>query len=236
MDEDLVARAARHAALGDPVRLRITDRLAWGDASPGDLAAALGLASNLLAHHLGVLEGAGLVSRHRSEADRRRSYVALTRDDATCRVVGATDCCTDPPWAGASRVLFVCTANSARSQLAAALWNDARPGIPAASAGTHPGDRVAPGAVDEAARRGLRLTGRPEHLDDVREHGDVLVTVCDRAHEELAAGDAATVHWSVPDPVPDGRPAAFASVADELRQRIETTLPTTVPTSREAAR
>lgn len=241
--EDLADRAARHAALGDPVRLRITDRLAWGDASPGHLAGALGLTSNLLAHHLGVLEDAGLVSRHRSEADRRRSYVALARDEATCRVVGATDCCAEPPWAGARRVLFVCTANSARSPLAAAIWNQAHPGLPAASAGTHPAERVVQGAVQEAARRGLRLPGAPADLDAVRETGDVLVTVCDRAYEELTAGSTGAVHWSVPDPVPDGSPAAFAAAAEDLRRRIAaapttapTTAPSAAPTGRKATR
>src|SRR3954447_11407991 len=75
----MVQRVALHAALGDPARLTIVDTLAWGEASPGELAARLGMASNLLAHHLRVLEEAGLVTRHRSEGDRRRSYVALRR-------------------------------------------------------------------------------------------------------------------------------------------------------------
>ena len=109
MNKTLAARAARHAALGDPLRLQIVDPLAWGDLTPGDLAAALGLTSNLLAHHLGVLEAAGLVSRRRSEADRRRSYVSLTRDEATCRVVGATSCCTEPPWALRTRAPGGCS-------------------------------------------------------------------------------------------------------------------------------
>lgn len=232
MGEALAARAARHAALGDPLRLRITDRLAWGDVAPGDLAAALGLTSNLLAHHLGVLEAAGLVSRHRSEADRRRSYVTLVRDEATCRVVGPSSCCSSPPWTGARRVLFVCTANSARSQLAAALWNQAHPDLPAVSAGTHPGERVAPGAAAEAERRGLRLEGAPAHLDAVRVDGDALVTVCDRAYEELAPDRAAVAHWSVPDPVPVDAPDAFAAAAGDLDRRV-----TTVgPTPREAPR
>ena len=73
----VVRRAALHAALGDPGRLTIVDTLAWGEASPGELAARLGMTSNLLAHHLRVLEEVGLVTRHRSEGDRRRSYVAL---------------------------------------------------------------------------------------------------------------------------------------------------------------
>ena len=64
---DVVARAAVHAALADPARLLITDTLALGDVSPSDLADMLAMPSNLLAHHLHVLEQAGLLTRHRSE-------------------------------------------------------------------------------------------------------------------------------------------------------------------------
>src|SRR5579859_7753259 len=68
---ELARRAAVHAALADPARLQITDTLLAGDASPSELAALLGLPSNLLAHHLHVLEQAGVITR-RSKGDRRR--------------------------------------------------------------------------------------------------------------------------------------------------------------------
>ncbi|MEC9052615.1 MAG: MarR family transcriptional regulator, partial [Actinomycetota bacterium] len=151
----LETRAARHAALADVTRLAVVDLLGVRDASPREICERLGLGSNLLAHHLAVLERAGVVERRRSEADRRRSYVRLV------------DAAADPgegdgaavPWAGAASLLFVCTGNSARSQLAAAIWNSHRgDGVPPArSAGTHPAERVDPGAVDVAVRRGLRL-------------------------------------------------------------------------------
>ena len=70
-------RAAGHAALSDVGRLRVIDSLEVGDVSPRDLAAALGMSSNLLAHHLKVLEAAGLVRRLPSESDGRRTYVRL---------------------------------------------------------------------------------------------------------------------------------------------------------------
>src|SRR5579862_7215453 len=73
----LARRAAVHAALSDPSRLRITDTLLAGDASPSELAALLGMPSNLLAHHLHVLEQAGVITRRRSEGDRRRTYLQL---------------------------------------------------------------------------------------------------------------------------------------------------------------
>src|ERR1700756_5642601 len=74
---DLERRAVIHAALADPARLQIADTLLAGDASPSELAAMLGMPSNLLAHHLHVLEQAGVITRRRSEGDRRRTYLQL---------------------------------------------------------------------------------------------------------------------------------------------------------------
>ena len=74
---ELARRAAVHAALADPARLLITDTLAEGDASPSELAALLEMPSNLLAHHLGVLEQAGLVQSGR--AGRERVWQLRTR-------------------------------------------------------------------------------------------------------------------------------------------------------------
>ena len=208
---DLARRAAVHAALGDPARLLITDTLRAGDASPSELSALLGMPSNLLAHHLHVLEQAGVLTRQRSEGDRRRSYLRL--------IPGAVDSLTRPPARTTRRVLFVCTANSARSHLAAALWRRAS-NIPAASAGTHPAAALEPGAIAAAGRHNLPLRRlRPRHINEVWQDGDLIVTVCDLAREEL--GQQAAVHWSVPDPVPAGDPASFDSALAELKQRIE---------------
>jgi protein-tyrosine-phosphatase len=212
---ELGRRAAVHAALADPARLAITDSLADGDASPSALAAMLAMPSNLLAHHLRVLEEAGLVTRHRSEGDRRRSYLRL--------VPGSVDTLAGARARSARRVLFVCTANSARSHLAAALWRQAST-VPAASAGTRPAAAIAPGAIDAARRRQLPLPRlRPRHISDARHDGDLIVTVCDLAHEEL--GGQAAVHWSVPDPVPAGDPASFDAALAELDRRVRLLAP-----------
>jgi ArsR family transcriptional regulator, arsenate/arsenite/antimonite-responsive transcriptional repressor / arsenate reductase (thioredoxin) len=206
----LVRRVAVHAALADPARLAITDALADGDASPSELAGMLGMASNLLAHHLRVLEETGILARHRSEGDRRRTYLRL--------VPGALDALAGPAGRVARRVLFVCTANSARSHLAAALWRQAS-AVPAASAGTHPADQVEPGAVAAAQRHRLPLPLlQPCHVTDVLQDGDLVVTVCDMAHEELGA--LAAVHWSVPDPVPAGDAGSFDAALAELGRRV----------------
>jgi protein-tyrosine-phosphatase len=214
MNDELMAelerRASVHAALADPARLAITDVLADGDASPSELAGMLAMPSNLLAHHLKVLEETALVTRHRSEGDRRRTYLRL--------VPGVLDPLAGPPGRSARRVVFVCTANSARSHLAAALWRRASP-VPAVSAGTRPAERIHPGAVDAAGRHQLPLPRlRPRHVSDVLHDGDLVVTVCDLAHEELGA--RAAVHWSVPDPVPAGDPGSFDAALTELDRRV----------------
>lgn len=208
-------RAALHAALSDPGRLRIVDTLSIGDASPSELADMLGMPSNLLAHHLHVLEAERLITRRRSEGDKRRSYLRL--------VPATLDEIRPPRLRSIERVLFVCTANSARSQLAAALWRHASP-VPAASAGTHPAHRIDPGAIAAAERHGLPLRRvRPRSIEDVAAGGDVVITVCDLAHEEL--GRRAELHWSVPDPARTGTRAAFDATYAELTRRVSDLAP-----------
>lgn len=214
MASRLDRRAAVHAALGEPVRLAIVDELAVSDRAPSDLAARFGLPGNLLAHHVGVLERAGLVERVASSGDRRRRYVRLCRH-------GLADLGPDRG-RRRGRALFVCTQNAARSPLAAALWRQ-RTGDDAASAGTRPAPRVHPGAVAAARRAGLDLgDARPRVLAGDDLDADVVVTVCDRAREELALDDRA-LHWSIPDPVDQaarGRPRAFDDALAELDERI----------------
>lgn len=208
---DLATRARRHAALGDPARLAIVDELRDADRAPVELAGRLDIAGNLLAHHLDVLAEAGLVTRNRSSGDGRRRYVHLERDSLD-------ELWRQPPRAP-EPVLFVCTANSARSQLAAVVW-ESMVDAPAASAGTHPAERIHAGATAAARRAGLRLDDRaPTALDDVADPPPLVITVCDRAHEELGSPDG-WLHWSVPDPVVAGTAAAFDDVVEEMRARI----------------
>jgi ArsR family transcriptional regulator, arsenate/arsenite/antimonite-responsive transcriptional repressor / arsenate reductase (thioredoxin) len=213
--------------LGDPGRLAIVDALVLGEASPTELQTLLAMPSNLLAHHVRVLERVGVVSRHRSEADRRRTYLALApRAFDALRPVRVHD---------AVRVVFVCTHNSARSQLAAALWNDTSP-VPATSAGTHPAPAVHPGAVAAARRHRVRLIpAPPRHVDDVLDleagANELLITVCDAAHEELAAARqlpdpvADRLHWSIPDPARTGEDSTFDRVVTDLADRIARVAP-----------
>jgi ArsR family transcriptional regulator, arsenate/arsenite/antimonite-responsive transcriptional repressor / arsenate reductase (thioredoxin) len=211
----LAVRAAMYAALGEPARLAIVDDLAVSDWSPKELGARLGLPSNVLAHHLDVLEQVGLVVRFGSAGDRRRKYVRLVREPlwrlSTLR--------PRPP---AGPMLFVCSQNSARSQLAAALWS-ARTGLASRSAGTRPARCVNRGAVAAARRAGLAFEGGVPQSLGVIPDGTQVVTVCDQAHEELTPASD-WWHWSIPDPVATGTAAAFDAVVADLNARISTLL------------
>ena len=226
-------RAAIHAALGEPVRLAIVDHLVLGDASPSELSAALGVASNLLAFHLGVLDDAGIVRRVKSEGDGRRQYVQLRLDDSVVAALTRplpTEAFTAAPaeaLARTRRVLFVCTANSARSQLAAAAWRRVSP-VSVASAGTHPADRVHPAAVETGRRHGLDLAdATTAGLADPPGDGTLVVAVCDNAHEELirtgrlATGRRGWLHWHVPDPVGAGTDGAFETAYAQITERVD---------------
>ncbi|SCF35463.1 transcriptional regulator, ArsR family [Micromonospora purpureochromogenes] len=224
MATDLAAlhgRARIHAALGDPARLAIVDALTLGDASPGEIASDLGMPTNLVAHHVKVLTEAGLVVRGRSEGDRRRTYLRL-RPAALATL-------TPAPLAGVGRVVFVCTHNSARSQLAAAIWSD-RTHTSTASAGTKPADRVHPRAVAVAQRHGLELnpTGT-SHVADIVRDDDLVIAVCDNAHEELTGPVRPRLHWSVPDPVRLDTDAAFEAAFADLAARVERVAPVVTP-------
>ncbi|TQL67249.1 protein-tyrosine-phosphatase [Nocardioides albertanoniae] len=209
---ELQRRANVHASLGDPVRLRIVDSLQITDASPTELGAMLNVPSNLFAHHVQALVNAGVVSRHHSEGDGRRTYLHLEQD--TLESLG-----TASPMVVPRRVLFVCTGNSARSHLAAALWRQVS-SVPAASAGTHPAAQINPGTLDAAARHDLDVPiVEPRHVDDVLDPEDLVVTVCDRAHETPKG--PGELHWSIPDPVTKG-PEAFDAVYVELEHRVKT--------------
>lgn len=205
-------RAEVHRALSDAHRLAIIDRLWQGDCTPMELQTAVGVRSNLLAFHLNALEHAGLISRHPSEGDRRRRYVTL-EPAATPHVQPVASL-------AAECVLFVCTHNAARSQLAAALWEQ-RTERAAVSAGTRPAGWVHPHAVAVAADHGLDLAdARPGHISDVDAHPDLVVSVCDRARETGPHVDAPHRHWSIPDPVGHDR-RMFEQTYDRIAERIE---------------
>lgn len=222
---------------GHPVRWQLLAELARSDRQVRELTALIGERQNLTSYHLGRLRAAGLVTTRRSSADRRDAYYRL--DLAACRsAFAAASAALHPglapgPGSGArtyagstpTRVLFLCTGNSARSQMAEALLQRVGgPQVEVASAGSAPKD-LHPGAVTAMAARGIDIAGRrTKHLSELADqHFDRVISLCDRVREicpEFPGADVA--HWSMPDPAAEGDgQAAFECTADELTTRIE---------------
>lgn len=211
--EDLPSRVRALAALGDPIRLMIVDLLAEGDRSPDQLAAVLGVNGNLLAHHLKVLQEAGIIKRTDSQHDRRRTYVQL-RASALDRLLPSPQALT------AARVVFVCTHNSARSILAEAVWRQVND-VPSASAGTHPASAVNPRARSAAKRAGLSIEQKlPMSLEEVLRGDDIVVSVCDSVNEHLPSLEQTHIHWSIPDPSRLDTDEAFDAALVEITARV----------------
>ncbi len=206
-------RARRHAALGDPHRLAVVDALRIGDRTSRELGSIVDIPSNLLAHHLEVLEKADLIERRPSEGDARRSYVVLRR--ATTAGLGA------PP-VEARAVLFVCTHNSARSLFAEAFFRQTS-STPVDSAGTDPTSRGHPHAVRVAAEMGIDLSAAvPKGYESIGHSPDIVVSVCDRARESETLPPARRhIHWSIPDPVRVPKLATFRKAFSEIAERVE---------------
>lgn len=191
-DPLLVSRAARFAALGEPARLAIMDALHVGDMSPRELGKRLGLPSNLLTHHLRVLNTAGLIVRRRSQGDKRKSYI--------CRVPGVMEfLLPQPSPITVERVHFVGSGNAVRSVLAESLWVDTS-SVPVVSSGIEPLSQVQPQVRELLDQHRLRApVEAPQGFSEAARPGDMVITVCDAAAEHLGAQAAA--HWSIPDPL-----------------------------------
>lgn len=222
---------------GHPLRWRLLRELSRSDRRVHELVAMVGQPQNLVSYHLGQLRRANLVTTRRSTADGRDTYysVDLTRcGDLLAATGGALHPALrlvppDLPTPASDRaqalVLFLCTGNSSRSQMAEALLRQrAGDAVTVSSAGSAP-KPVHPHAVGVMAERGIDLTGhRSKHLDEFnRRRFDYVITLCDRVREVCPEfpGHPQPVHWSIPDPAaqPDGYPA-FQRTATELAGRI----------------
>jgi len=225
---------------GHPLRWQLLAELAKSDRTVHELTGLVGEAQNLVSYHLGKLREAGLVSTRRSSADGRDAYYAadLTRISellsATAGALHPGLCCT-PPSGGSDRpatvrVLFLCTGNSARSQMAEALTRERSGGaVQASSAGSNP-KPLHPNAIrvmrDE---HGIDLADhQSKHLSVFAdERFDWVISLCDRVREVCPEfpGDPETIHWSIPDPAAgqaddEASYPAFQHTAAELETRI----------------
>lgn len=127
------------------------------------------------------------------------------------------------------KVLFLCTGNSARSQLAEAIVNARYGGEwQAYSAGTKPAGSVHPLAIQVLSEAGILHAGRSKTVDEFRDSAfDLVVTVCDNAAEEcpLWLGTGKRVHLGYPDPAQaqgseEERLNAFRQVRDDMLEKL----------------
>ncbi|CAN7515500.1 MarR family transcriptional regulator [Arthrobacter sp. LjRoot78] len=247
----LGAQAAAPAFLrltGHPVRWQLLGELARSDRQVRELTALVGERQSLTSYHLGQLRAGGLVTMRRSSADGRDTYCSLNlaayRERLAesgaalhpgLRLVPAelappSDGPGGPQAQAPVRVLFLCTGNSARSQMAEAiLARLGGPRVEAASAGSHPKD-LDPSAVRVMGERGMDISGaRPKHLSEfANRRFDYVISLCDRVREVCPdfPGPPAMVHWSIPDPAAEAAAnqdsyPAFVRTADELNTRIQ---------------
>ncbi len=225
---------------GHPLRWRLLSELARSDRLVHELSALVGEAQNLVSYHLAKLRDGRLVSARRSAADGRDTYYGLdlARVGALLSAAGGalhpglqlSQPSPDPAAIAPARMLFLCTGNSARSQMAEALVR-ARSGgaIEAVSAGSHP-KPLHPNAVRAMRERfGLDISGQAsKSLDQFAgQPFDWVISLCDRVREVCPPfpGAPETVHWSLPNPA-TGEPdeatyPLFLATAEELSTRID---------------
>jgi len=229
--------------LAHELRWRLLSLLAQSDRRVQELVSLLGQPQNLISYHLGRLRQQALVRERRSAADRRDIYYSLDleRLKGLYFATGETlhpGLAAAPVAAGAGvaragqprrRVLFLCTHNSARSQLAEGLLRHlGGDSVEAASAGTEP-SRVHPLAIRALEARGIDPRGQSSKGMDglLGQQFDYVVTVCDRASESCPffPGAPERLHWSLPDPSAvegseEERYRAFDETAEALTVRI----------------
>ncbi|MEO8456735.1 MAG: metalloregulator ArsR/SmtB family transcription factor [Chloroflexota bacterium] len=230
--------------LADEQRWRLLHELARSDRKVSELTELVDKPQNLVSYHLASLRNAGLVSARRSSADRRDTYyrIDMRRCSDLLRGVGSAIQpglrleVVDPPTSEvrSSRrrpsVLFLCTGNSARSQMAEALLEHHSGGaIRASSAGSNPRP-LHPNAVRVMAEAGIDISKcKSKSLDRfLQTRFDRVITLCDKVREicpEFPGGASVTAHWSMADPASEGTTdetsyAAFKSTAEELDSRI----------------
>ena len=226
---------------GHPVRWLLLTELARSDRRVRELTGSLGEPQALVSYHLRRLRGAGIVRTRRSSHDGRDSYYSL--DLARCGELLAQSGAAIHPGLRLAppatetehggrrtpRVLFLCTGNSARSQIAEALLQQLSANtIEAYSAGSAP-KPLHSNAVRVLLERGLDVSDhRPKHLDAfTRRRFDYVISLCDRVREVCPEfpGRPRTIHWSIPDPAAEPGSdvetyPAFARTAEELETRI----------------
>lgn len=229
--------------LAHDVRWQLLQALAHGDLRVLELAAVVTRPINHVSYHLKLLRDRELVHERRSSADGRDVYYTL--DLARLGDLYRRNGIELHPGLLAGqgpqgqaiahqplRVLFVCTHNRARSQMAEGILRYASHGqMDVHSAGIRPGE-IHPLAVQVLRDAGIDIsTQQSKHLDEVCAYSfDRVITVCDQAREQCPSfpGNPPSVHWSIADPIAaaermadeETRRKFFAQTAQELATRI----------------
>lgn len=229
--------------LADELRWQLVQTLALSDRKVHELVSAVGRPMNLVSYHLRRLREGNLVREHRSIADGRDVYYSL--DLETLKILYHDSGAEIHPALGAvseqsamssassslppTRILFLCTHNSARSQMAEALMKSlGKSRVYVESAGTEP-SVVNPWAIETMAERGIDIrANRSKHLDEfLGQEWDFIITTCDSARESCPVfpGDPSQIHWSFPDPSAVAgsdkeKLQAFRKTAQELTFRL----------------
>jgi ArsR family transcriptional regulator, arsenate/arsenite/antimonite-responsive transcriptional repressor / arsenate reductase (thioredoxin) len=229
--------------LAHDIRWNILMLLARSDYCVQDLVHLVQRPHNLVSYHLRQLRGQHLVTERRSAADSRDMYYSLNFDTLHTLYFAAADALhpalsdTDttfqerevPFSENPIRILFLCTENSARSQIAEALMCSLSKGkVEAFSAGSHP-STIHPYALKVLAQHGIETSHlRSKHFDEFRgQTFDRIITLCDRVREVCPTfpGDPERIHWSFPNPAAvegteEERYRAFKQVAQQLTTRL----------------
>lgn len=229
--------------LAHDVRWKLLSALAYSDYRVNELSALLQRPLNVVSYHLRLLHSESIVIEHRSRADGRDIYYsldleklenmyqmaaeslhpALGRSEPAIRSVD-TDV-NRPP----TRVLFLCTHNSARSQIAEALLRHlGKARVAVFSAGSEV-THVRPEVLEVLQKHDVDPAGlHSKHLSQfVGQKFDYVITVCDKANESCPVfpGDPERIHWRLPDPSavtePDKRYLAFVDTYLALEKRLK---------------
>lgn len=230
--------------LGHDVRWQLLETLASSDQRVQELVKQLGRPQNLISYHLRQLRDAEIVSERRSSYDARDVYytVDLERlqvlfsdtEEALHPALGKVEPARVTAANGGSgrparRVIFLCTHNSARSQMAEGILRSMGGNlVEVVSAGSEP-TSVHPLAMRAMEAMKIDISGhRSKSMDPfVDQHFDYIITVCDRVRESCPVfpDDPERIHWSFEDPAAiegteEERYAAFEQTARELMTRI----------------
>lgn len=232
--------------VGHPLRWRLLDELGRSDRGVRELTALVARPQSLVSYHLGRLRAHALVTSRRSSADGREAYYSIDLERCGELLAAAGSALHPalllrPPESAAkdarpvhARVLFLCTGNSARSQIAAALLGHRSHGVVQThSAGSHP-KRLHPNTVRVMDAYGIDIARQTtRHLDEYAAHRfDWVITLCDRVREVCPEfpGQPQAIHWSIPDPsaapgTDSETYATFQRTAAALDERIRFFLP-----------